>query len=476
MSRERIEDRFGSILAFVLVVLLVMTLVTFAIASLSSRNLGNVVGEYWEDRARFGAYSGVQRVLTELTSNRAFNDPAGTVFADVPLEGDPEVTWTVRVENNVAGNHPEGGLWASNNRTWIPDGAVYIQSTGRMRSLATSGFSAVAAVIAPQRPVFNDALFAVEKLTMNESHATSWYPGANAEKQAHVSTNAIATQVIQILNKSYVDGDAISGVDPAGPATGQVQISADSSITGSVRKAEESKQTSVFVGVAPGGVNPPVTGGTISEGNYELLEVAGAGNSVTFNGGGNYVFEKYIDLRDGATLNIVGATALNPVRIYFRTSCVMFKDVRVNWNTGTGEPNDPRLLQIYATDPAPQPLASLFLSGVNEVSFVTAGQDYEVIMHNTTLHGAVIARLITANQSAVRYDTRLKGVPMDGTGGFKIVSMAAEPKTLAPDPAPPADPPPMAQNPPPPAPGAPPAPAAPPIVGEVAPPPTFPIY
>jgi hypothetical protein len=473
MAIQRIKDRFGSILAFVLVILLVMTLVVFAIASMSSRNLNNVVGEYWEDRARFGAYSGVQRVLTELTTNPNFDDSGGTLV-NIPLEGDPDVTWSVTIESNVGG---AVGFYASNNRTWVPPGAVYIQSIGKMRSLASSGLASVAAVIAPQRPVFNEALFGVDGVTLDNSRAVSWYPGVNAEKEAHVATNAIADDVIQIKGGSIVDGDAISGVDPLA-AGNPVYKDGASTIKGDIRRAEESKLTTPFQSPVGGPPLAEINGSPLASPTMELTPGAYGplrldNTAITLRGGGSYYFQRFIDLRNNAVLNIADATLENPVRIYFDTTAVFFSGSRVNWNAAANEPFDPRLLQIYAAAPGP---SDMYLVEVTQVAFVSAGENYNVTIDTAEIYGAIIARYITAIDSLIHYDTRLKGVPLDGTGGFQILSMAPEPKDLLPDPVAPADPPPLAETPPPPAPGAPPADPPPPPAGPPPAPPPPPIY
>jgi hypothetical protein len=491
MVIQRIKNKLGSVLAFVLIILLVMTLVVFAIASLSSKNLNNVVGEYWEDRARFGAVTGVHRVLTELAINPAY---AG-IMDDMPLEGDPDVTWSVKVENNVANAL---GKYATDNRTWIPGGGVYIRSVGRMRTLATSSITSVAAIIAPQRPVFNDALFGVEGVILDRSQTLSWDPRANGVQDAHVATNAILNDVIQILNGSHVDGDAISGVG-SDIATA---IRVDSStLVGQPREADETKVTSGFMSPidTPGIIPPTLVEGrpagdptpqVLTPGNvYGSLDLDGT--EVTLDGGGYYYFKNYIDMREGpggepAVLNIRGATLENPVRIYFTTSAVFWQGARVNWGNGPDDlpgtaddddlPNEPRKVQIYAVDgttanPVASVPATMHIKEVNKVAFVTAGGDYEVFLTDAVFHGSIIAKIIRATDSVINYDVRLKGVPLDGTGGFEILSMVVEPKNQAIAAVPPANPPAVAVNPPQPAPGAPVPPAGPPGVDPPAPPP-----
>jgi hypothetical protein len=462
MSITRIKEKFGSVLAVVLIILLVMTLVIFAIATMSSRHMNNVVGEYWEDRARFGAISGVHRCLTELANDPTF---AGAM-ADMPLDGDPDVTWSVTVENNVSN---ATGVYASDNRTWVPPGAAYIHSIGKMRSLATSGVTSVAAIISPQRPVFNDALFGTVSVEMDKSQTVSWYPGTFGKELAHVATNAIVDNVIKIVGGSKVDGDAVSGVDPVGTGN-PVFVDGGSTVVGSIRKADETKVTSAFVSPVSGPVTPTITGGplaapqVLTPGAYGPIELNGT--AVTLNGGGSYYFQNYFDMRNNAELNIV-ATLDNPVRIYFNSSCVIWNGCKVNWNKGTNTPNAPRLCQIYKAQDGTA--SEMHISEVDSVAFVSAGENMDVYITDAILHGSIIGKIIKAKASVIRYDTRLKGVPLDGTGGFEILSMVVENKNEPPAAAPPPAPPPVAVNPPPPAAG--PAPAAPPPPSSPPPPP-----
>lgn len=473
---KMLKEKYGSVLAVVLIVLLVMTLIVFAIASMSVKNMNNVVGEYWEDRARFGAISGVHRVLTELSLNSSYN----TDLTDIPITGDPDVVYTTDVDNNV-GNAV--GKWGPDNRTWIPPGGVYVRSVGKMRSLAASSVTAVAAVISPQRPVFDEALFGNQGVSMTDSQTISWFPGMTGEKQGHVGTNAITNNVITLANNSRVDGDAISGVDPTAVAPyPTISVDGTSTVVGDMKTADESKLVLSFPGQIPPAVPLPAqtgdaAGSVLPPGSYGPLELRGTAVTLT---SGNYYFQNYIDLRpNGATPAEIridpSVTIGSPVRVYFNTSCVFWGDARVNW-TPADTPGEPRCLQIYGAEPPATPALptpTLYLRSVDKLAFVSAGGNLDMFLTDAQVHGALIGRQITCDSSIVFYDTRLKGVPLDGAGAFEILSMVVEPGDRVPDPAPPPNPPAVAVNAP--APAAGPAPPAPPTL-VVPPPPPPPVY
>lgn len=475
-----LKEKYGSVLAVVLIVLLVMTLIVFAIASMSAKNMNNVVGEYWEDRARFGAISGVHRVLTELSTNSGYTG----ALTDVAVVGDPDVVWTTVVDNNVSGGV---GKWGPDNRTWIPAGAVYVRSVGKMRSLAASSITAVAAVIAPQRPVFNEALFGNLGVSMTDSQTVSWHPaipppGAGGQ-DGDIGTNAITPNVLSLANGSRVDGDAVSGVDPAAvPPLASISVDGTSTVVGDQKKAEESKLVLSFPGKAPPGAPLPTVvgdaaGTLLPPGDYGPLELRGTAVTLT---SGNYYFQNYVDLRpNGAVPAEIridpSVTIANPVRVYFNTSCVFWGDARVNW-TAADTPGEPRCLQIYGAEPAAMPALPtplMYIRSVERVAFVSAGGNMDIDLIDAQVHGALIGRQITCRSSIIFYDTRLKGVPLDGAGAFEILSMAVEAGDPPPDPAPPPNPPPVAVDAP--APAAGPAPPAPPTL--VLPPaPPGPVY
>lgn len=511
MIVERIKNRFGSVLAFVLLVLFVMTLVTFSIASLSSRNIANVVGEYWEDRARFGAYSGVHRALTELSIDPNFAGGGG--YVNQPLDGDPQILWSIQVFSQVG----QPGDFAPDRKTWVPPDCVWIHSVGTLRNLAASGVSSLAAVISPQRPVFDHALFAANSITMVNSRTHSYFPTSNAEGLAHVATNLITNNAIQAQSSSTVDGDAISGVDPSGTAT-PVVFSGGSTLTGTIKKAEEQKIMTAFVQpFVPASPDPndavPRThrGSTLdgpimlAPGHYGTLRIL-ADQEVILTGGGDYYFQGSIELRgdllpsgvpglpfvpnpqylspstmtNGPKLSLdPSVTDLDPAVVYFDGGFTAYAKAQINWDETaapakpylTGAPLPPRNLQIYATEETP--VTDMMIRESDQISMIHAGLNTNLDMIKAETYGAFIVDQATATDSVLNFDIQLRGIPLDGSGGFQILSMVTEDQgsaqaaaaaTTTTNPAAPLPPPPPVSTAPPPPPpaAAPPPPGAPP--------------
>ena len=416
----------GSALAFLLMVIFVITLIVFSIASISSQNLENVSGKYWEERARFGALAGVQRSLTELD-----NDPTWSAGWAVPepLEGDPDVTYVVQVRNRLG----LPGTYAPDNKTWIPSDAVWLNSVGSLAFRRSYGVSSLISLVGPQRPVFDHALFGVTGMTLNNTQTKAWHPGGEGDGDAWIGSNGIADNTIELLNNSFVDGDAISGVDPAGAGT-PVLVDGTSTVDGMIKKADETKVVTGFVSPIPRAalpLPPPITATTTLDPDqpvsYPTVALDGAANSVTLSGPGNYYIQGSLDLRNQAQLLLgAGIDADNPAVIYVDQDVNFLYDAQVNWNGAV--PNDPRAVQIYTVERLP---SNSKVWSSERVSMILGGPEIQLDLHGAHVYGSIIADRITALDSVIYNDIRNKGVPLSGRGGITVLSTTIETRGAA---------------------------------------------
>ncbi len=351
---------------------------------------------------------------------------------------------------------------------------------------------------------------------MTDSQTFSYFGGPNhGERLAHVATNLITPGVIEIMDGSRVDGDAIYGVDPTPPPTGAVIFGGlpAGTQTGTEKAADEEKIVTAFVSPVPeSGTAPPdvipINAGTgtftlvPSATPYGTLRVL-AGQEVVLSQGGNYYFQGSIEMRgdvdhthtaygvypipDGPPIlrvDTTNVTPANPAVVYYDGELVIYGGAEVNWDStapnakpgypvGHGAPEAPRLLQIYNTSDETDPSQEVLLQESNKLSFVQAGLKSELTMESSELYGALIVETAILDSSVVNFDIGLRGVPLDGSGGFQVLSMTAEDKgsaeaaaaaTTTTNPAAPAPPAPPVTTAPPPAPpaAAPPPPPPPP--------------
>lgn len=490
--KQKTEDK-GSALAFLLLVIFVITLVVFSIATLSHQNLENVSGKYWEERARYGALAGVQRALTQLrndsTWDHTFAGPGpASDWNDVPLAGDPNVTFSLQVVNRLS---DANGAWAPDNKTWIPPFSVWINSVGQLGFRRSSGVSSIISVVSRQRPVFNHAVFGVNGVVLNDFRAKAWHPANEGDGFAGVGTNSVAASAIELRTNSFVDGDVEVGVN-GDPVVG-IFNDGTSTVDGDERAAQESKLITGFespIPVQAPAPSPPIevsaayvmTPGvampTLDPGN------AGGAGTVTVPGPGEYYIQGSLNLDNDQLLLDPTVTSEEPAVIYVDQNVNVLNNSQVNWDTVGGVPGDPRRLQIYTLERIPNSEAAIH--GSNEVSMMMAGATMTTELHNSTFYGGIIAQNFTGTNSVVFYDIRNKDVPMDGGAQLTIMSTTIQTRAEAEanaradtttGPAPPgANPPPPTTNPvqpPPPSVGDPANPgpsAAPPVINPTYPP------
>lgn len=433
-SPDPIETK-GSALAFLIIVIFVMTLIVFSVATLSNQNLENVRGKYWEERARFGALAGVQHALTELSADNSWDalgpggpSPTGD-WIRVPLEGDANVTFSLQVENLFGSTT---GTWAPDKKTWIPPGCAWINAVGQLAFRESTGIASIVSIVGPQRPVFDHAIFASNSVTLRETHTESWHPSGTGDDKAGVATNSIAAGAIQILDNSFVDGDVTSGVNPMG--VGASIVVTGSTVTGMQESAQESKLEPDFTSPIPVGTPvPPVYNSSVNfDSSVQVARgsviLSGAGNNLTFDAPGNYYIQGDLSLDNGAALILdPSVTFEDPVVLYVDQHVNIRDGAQVNWNGAV--PDDPRKLQIYTTT---RFQSEMTIVNTQDVSVMLAGStNSNFFIHESRLFGSVIAGDAVAEGSVVHYDIRDQGVQQAGQAQITVRSTTYLSKTEA---------------------------------------------
>lgn len=415
----------------VMLMIIVLLMVAGSIGTLTQMTVRATNEDYWESQAGYAARAGLNHALSLLSTNPNH----GTDIPNTPMTGDPGLTYEVEILNNMAG--PD--RYAPDNTTWVPTGTVWIYSVGRVRERTESGIAAFAALVAPQRPVFNHAAYVQESLRiLNGAQVLEYDPSSitpTPADDARVATNSTAANSV-IVADSTVEGEVLSGVG-SNPGSA-IQIT--NSTTGAARASEEAKIISEMIvppGMPPSGPDVVVTAFAAENPIYlrpgtfnDLIAQVGATVKLQPLDPTNqtYYFTGDIVLRY-AVLEI--PTNLdNPVKIYVDGNVHMV-DCVVNNDTG-----DPVKLQIYQTGAnTGGPAKTFHISSTTSpsatgASFIAAGANTNFTLDNrAVLQGALIGRNVTVeNNSLLYYDVRLRGVAADGQGEMTIISEVQPPQ------------------------------------------------
>ncbi len=457
-----LTKKHGMILLFVMLTALMLISLVGAIGVLSKRNLNDVVNQVDSKRAKYAAYAGLSETLARLKTNSNWN--AG--LTDVQLDSDPNAKYSVEIVNNINGGLGEPTFWSVNAGAWIPVGAAWVRSVGKVGD-RVEGAAGMIALAGHYRPKFDFALFARTSMTIEDSivepYRSDGIAVANPNVGANVGSNETGTPAIA-LNNSVINGDAIIGV--TGDASLNSAIAAVSStIRGSRSAADEHVTLQPFIPPFPASPDASrdlnLNGGTynLGPGDYHDINLS---NGAILNlhpqfaapdplGRAEVYVIHDLNVSDAGTKIRVPATQDGslPIIIYVTGNVNISGAIEVGtfMNGAIETPTAPRELQIYMTGNG----TNFRVDGAN-VNLVVAGYDYTATVTNGgQVSGGIIANNIVVTggtgTSRVRYDTRLAGLLLDGLGDLTLISEDPIPSSEAEavaggNPPPPVDPPP----------------------------------
>ena len=456
MSMDKNNQRFGqkkrdggSALLFTLIIVFFLVLMVGAVGNLSANNLQNVAKQHWQKKARFAAYAGVQHGLAELVQDDTYD----SLMDKIPLNGDNDLLYTVEFYNNVSGST---GRWANppKNDIWVPAGTCYIFSVASLRNRENAGVSGFAALVGPQRPKFSHALFGGDKVTLANSEVLEHDPDgmtdSSVDDTANIGTNRDMAAAPPLNFGIEATGSTVEGQLRVGVGAPLSLVNVNSTTHQGIAAAEEAKILSRFEknGLALGTAPPTPWTGTVTllAGAYGDITVPdGVTLTLAPNGGRTNFSFGSLTLDAGSRVSLDPAfTTEDPACVYIQGAGnfngTAAKPVLIN-AADTAPATAPALLQIYFEGQDPSDGATV--PGVLNMTYVgnpttdmssqflVAGHDLTLTASNCDFVGAVTGNLVTFNSSTMRYDVRLRGVPMAGTAQFALLNNSEVPKVVA---------------------------------------------
>lgn len=233
-SAQETENRSGSAMIMTIFTVFLVMLITSSIFVLSRRNFMSVNRDEHTDMAEYAAKAGIEHAIAMLADDQSIGSfvtygIAGQSFIDIPLEGNPEVTYSLRLINNDQPPDAMGvpQLVAAPDGLQVPPGVVWVKSTGKMRDLADSSSSSLVKLVGYQRPILKQALFGINYLRVSNNSLVDAYdstahfpmgtPFAALGRRGDIGVNAVqynnSTPLgIDVDGSSSLNGQARVGV------------------------------------------------------------------------------------------------------------------------------------------------------------------------------------------------------------------------------------------------------------------------
>ena len=416
--------------------MLMVVMIVGAIGNLSQQQMNSVARTNWQKMATYAAYAGVQKALSELEGSHGWS--AG--IADTPMPGQPNVLYQVEVTNNYASG---SGVMAPDGKTWVPPGAVFLYSLGKVEGRESEGVGGYAVLVGAQRPAFDHAIFGQAGVTLTNSSVLMYDPEGvvtASDPIAHVGTNSTDLSAL-VSTASTVEGKLLS---PVGSPAGVVSVSGGTNA--GVEIAEETKLVTEFpitgtpaplvaaqqAVASPGTMAPPWGGLPLSDtywlapGSYGDVVVPPGrklGFAPSAAGDRNYKFRNLV-LMPGASIEVNTIPDYSIV-CYVENNVILLGNNLVNWDTATDQPRMPRELQFYLTGLQATPTSNTTLSVTDcpKTSFIACAQKGQATLTNSTVYGSLIMDRCTLANSTLYYDVRVTGVLMDGAGQFALLNI-----------------------------------------------------
>ena len=232
------KSQKGSALIMVVFTLFLVMLVVSAIYMLARQNLLNVSGDYFSNKAELASRAGIEHAVAKLTADPTYagvvaNGVGGIQENDIPLEDEPDVTYSLHMINNDSPVTNPVTMITAPDGLEISPGIVWVKSTGQLRDRTNSSStsSSLIKLVGYQRPILKQALFGIESLTVDNSTVQAWnidgsaqpnrgdlatnatsYNGAPFDTTLTAPTTAGHQRGITVSNSAQIDGSARAGV------------------------------------------------------------------------------------------------------------------------------------------------------------------------------------------------------------------------------------------------------------------------
>jgi Tfp pilus assembly protein PilX len=411
----------GVAIPLVLLVIMLVTVIGFAISTVGVQNTQLINKNTFNQRAYYAAEAGLDRAIAKIQASPDWNGYEGPTPSPTqsltydnanvnPAEriGDH---YSVKVYNNIFGATPIPG---EENLT-LPTNSALIMSVG---VTGKNSIKKIGAIVG-KRSLFDYGLYG--RMYTNIGNINLWgydssltpVPPANVvtvANQGNAGSNgegwAGGAIITTAGNPAIHGGVYLNDEIPLNPTTVNVTTSG---VDNGIHSTAPMPMPTITPPALP--VGAPV-GNTYSPG-YSYGDVnVGNNNDITLNGGGMYIFN---ELRVSANSNIIikNATAANPVMIFLTGSItgggnasLGFVHLDAAGNPITGPPT-PGKLQIYGTSSCTE--ATFHGNPQGEFCFYGPQADAR-ICGNVDVYGSIVGKTIDESGHAANlyYDIRLR--------------------------------------------------------------------
>lgn len=241
-NRKRAQKGFGA-LAVILFFAAIFSMVTMSIGdeanSLLHSNFGNVL----QKRANYAAYAALQKCLAEMDKVTTYDTVAqryvtswdpGITLTNVPVPGDAESVYTVRVDNNSTGSL--GSPFTATDGTVVPAGLVYIRVEASCHPTAGVGKTfrnSVSSLGFVGQVHWQHALLGTHAVNVTNGSTVDSYrsydPAPVSSSSATISSNSVKDGIF-VNGSSNIKGRLRFG--PGADASSAVHVEAGSTVSG----------------------------------------------------------------------------------------------------------------------------------------------------------------------------------------------------------------------------------------------------
>lgn len=439
------SNRRGTGLAMVLLMSSVLAIMVAAVGLNTMTHLQGTNANLYRKQSRHAAYGGVQWALANLAKNNAWTPGKNPYILD--FTGNGAVTVELHVYNNCAG--ALGNPYREPNGVLVPKGATYIVAVGcaaNQKSLSTSAMSTLAY---NGQEIPSSALFADQRLEMEDSETDSWssltdntrnrYSPSLAMAGASIGTNATEGSVI--LTNARVKGGLLLGAN--GQRTQAVIASEGSNILGETKtesgviRIQARKPPEWLEQKADNQLAVIESGGAVEPGSYDAIRV-GKGDTLRLSSGTYYV-RNTLSL-DGARLVIEPP---GPVTIYVGGRFSVTGDSRINpddvgpdiLEVGQSTSGLPGNLQVHMVGNGNLSVRPTFeLTGGSKAWMSVSGRNLTGTIKSSELFGSLKGEVLSVKSGKVHFDeaTRTMGFQVGVPASASTPSADAPPPDVAP--------------------------------------------
>ncbi|MBI3926784.1 MAG: hypothetical protein HY319_14685 [Armatimonadetes bacterium] len=428
-------------LALVLLIATTFALMTAAVGTLVTERNRKATEAGYDLRCRYAAYSAVQYALHKLNGDPRY-DP-GEELTDVPLIGDPSITWSLRIYNNYEGSFAN----PTPNGVTVPSGMVFIEAQGDVAGRPGIWSAGMSSLGWRGDWMFRHAAIGTRQVTLSNGSETNSYRTSagsmtvkDKDRRGTVLTNSIQPGGLTV-DASSVKGYAVIG--PMGePATVITAVNGGEILP----TLEPAPSIRVNTGVrrVPRYIPPynPTSATTVLDytgGDHTVppdayASITADGGTLRFQAGVYYVKDR-LTVKGGARVELDPLQNQdNFTSIYVGEKVELLQGSCINETLGKakvaggGTPGGPMTLRFFFVGTGVPGFSELELDMDNSQGwFVASGKNLQVkLTNNSTLWGAVKGATATLDGSRIHYDKDLYNLEKPGMMAWSLQGLMTD--------------------------------------------------